>query len=117
MKRSQDSDKETPKYTELRDYLLDGLGCNRTQQWLAEHTYVSQEAVSYWLTGRCRPRPERLGFIAALLGLDPHRLFLLAQYRDDPTAYEKLMRAFSHSPSRKPIDIESPQPIIAMEKQ
>lgn len=81
-------------YKALGDSLLQALGETRSQAWLAQQTYVSQEAVHYWLTGECRPRPERLGHIAALLNLDPALLVTLAEYHD-PAALDKVLAAYA----------------------
>jgi hypothetical protein len=83
------------QYKQLGDALLKALGPNRSQAWLAQQTYVSQEAVHYWLAGQCRPRPERLGHLAALLQLDPQFLTELAEYDDDPKARDKVFAAHS----------------------
>lgn len=80
------------QYKALGDMLLQALGELRSQAWLAQQTFVSQESVHYWLTGQHRPRPDRLGQLAALLELDPLHLATLAEYHD-PTALDKVLTA------------------------
>lgn len=81
------------KYKELGSVLFRALGSQRTQRWLAEQTFVTQEAVCFWLSGRSRPRPDKLGHIAVLFDLNPHTLADLAGYGDDPKAYDKVLAA------------------------
>ena len=78
-------------YKLLGEVLAKALGY-KPQRWLAEQTFVSQEAVHYWLTGQNRPRPDRLGQLAALLELDPLHLATLAEYHD-PAALDKVLAA------------------------
>jgi hypothetical protein len=82
-------------YKELGGVLLVALG-NRPQIWLAQRLFVSQVAVTHWLSGRSRPEPGRLGAIAALFDLSPNYLAWLAGYDYDcnPEAWEKVIRAY-----------------------
>lgn len=82
------------KYKELADVLLRALPESVPQKWLAAKTFVSQEAVHYWLKGQTRPAPDRLGHIAALFHLQPEQLAALAGYDTDPNALSKLLAAY-----------------------
>lgn len=84
---------KSTQYKELGDVLFQALGSQRTQRWLAEQTFVTQEAVCFWLSGRSRPRPDKLGQLAALFDLNPRTLIALAGYDDDPKAYDKVIAA------------------------
>ncbi len=80
-------------YKDLGDELLSALGDAKSQTWLAKQTFVSREAVHYWVSGQSRPEPGRLGQVAALLKLEPQRLARLAGYDIEPTALEKVLDA------------------------
>jgi transcriptional regulator with XRE-family HTH domain len=82
------------KYKALGDMLLGALPASVPQKWLADKTFVSQEAVHYWLKGQTRPAPDRLGHIAALFHLQPEQLAALAGYDRDPNALSKLLAAY-----------------------
>jgi hypothetical protein len=82
------------KYKALGDVLLRALPEAAPQRWLADRTFVSQEAVHYWLKGETRPTPDRLGHIAALFHLQPEQLAALAGYDTDPNALAKLLAAY-----------------------
>ncbi len=83
------------KYQQLGEVLLHAIGSTCSQRAIAEAIFVSQEAVHAWMTGKSRPRPAHLGFLAALLQLEPSALATLACY-DDVTAQDKVMRAYHH---------------------
>lgn len=65
------------RFSKLGNALALAMGEN-TEQWLADACGVSQASVSYWISGRRRPRPSHLAIIVALLGLDPKELAELA---------------------------------------
>ncbi len=67
------------KHTKLSNFLLSRFGTTESQGWWAQQTFVSQAAVSSWLTGKCRPMPDRLGLIAAILGLSEDEVDELAE--------------------------------------
>jgi predicted transcriptional regulator len=75
---STDLEKEVP-YAQLGRILVCELG-QRPQWWLAQQLFVTQAAVSQWICGVSRPRPEKLGQLAALLGQDVNELAKLAGY-------------------------------------
>ena len=83
------------KYKELGNVLLQALPDSVPQRWLADKTFVSPEAVHYWLNGQTRPAPDRLGHIAALFHLPPEQLAALAGYDTDPNALSKLLAAYA----------------------
>ena len=87
------------KYRNLGNVLLGALPDDVSQKWLAKKTFVSPEAVHYWLAGKNRPAPGRLGSIAALLGLEPGQLAELAEYDTNPDAWEKMQDAYETSVS------------------
>src|SRR5689334_6251488 len=85
------------KYKSLGDVLLRNIGDTKTQSWLAEETFVSQTAVHWWLIGKCRPKPDRLGHIAALLRLQETEIIALATlagYDANPEDWDKLLNAY-----------------------
>lgn len=100
------------KYKDLGDLLLLTLTNDRSQRWLAARTFVSREAVHFWLSGESRPDPHRLGQIAAILNLEPQRLASLAKYDDNPNALQKILLSYDQW---RPLDgrslsIETKQP-------
>ena len=82
-------------YKALGDELLRALG-NRPQSWLAEQLYVCRVAVHNWVSGKRRPEPGRLGYIAAILDVPPDYLAHLAGYGESvkPYAFDKVMNAY-----------------------
>jgi transcriptional regulator with XRE-family HTH domain len=86
-----------PQYKALGDTLLAKFGNQRSLAWLADRTLVSRVAVHLWLSGRCRPKPQRLGLIAATLGFTEEEVFELAtqaDYDSDPDRLDKVLRAY-----------------------
>ena len=81
-------------FSQLGHVLLCALGATYTQRWLAEQTFVTEQAVCYWINGYTRPRPEKLGHICVLLDLDPNHLACLAGFDRDPTALDTVLRAY-----------------------
>jgi hypothetical protein len=90
-----DTQTDGRKYQQLAEVLLHAIGSSCSQRAIAEAIFVSQEAVHAWMTGKSRPRPAHLGFLAAVLQLEPSTLATLACY-DDVTAQDKVMSAYRH---------------------
>jgi transcriptional regulator with XRE-family HTH domain len=86
--------KET-RYEKLGKALGRALG-QRPQWWLAQETFVTQVAVSQWICGVSRPRPEKLGQLAALLKLGVDELTNLAGYDDNLYALDMIRAAYQH---------------------
>ena len=74
------SEKECP-YRKLGDMLLERLG-DRPLSWLADESVVSCGAVSLWLSGKCCPTGQRLGFVAAILGFNEIEFEELVTYAE-----------------------------------
>lgn len=75
---TKSSDRNPPPYKALGDVLLSRLGPGQSLSWLADLTVVSKVAVSLWMSGKCRPKPKRLGYIAAILRFNEEDLPTLA---------------------------------------
>lgn len=90
---SDKGEQKTSRYKQLGKELDKARGI-RSQEWLAEQTFVAQAAVCQWLNGFTRPRPDRLGHLAALLKLNLDDLIPLAHYECDINAIEKAETAY-----------------------
>ena len=66
---------------------------------IAECLQVSQPAVSQWFSGKCRPRPTRLGFMARILDLDEEDLEKLTDLTGyDVCQHERALAAYCEWP-------------------
>jgi len=83
-----------PEYKELGRVLKEAVNNKHTQAVLGQQLFVSQVAVNHWLLGYRRPAPAHLGQLAAILNLCPDELISLADYDDNPDAYEKTLNAY-----------------------
>lgn len=91
-------------YKDLGDIIVSKLG-ERSRDWLAQQVGVTVPTIYYWVTGKKRPSPSRLGLIASVLGLSKQELevvTLLSQYsrydeKDDKRHYEKVIRAYEEA--------------------
>ena len=80
------ADSTSYPYRELADRLVEYLGNSLSVRELADRLRVSPPSVSNWFSGKCRPRPRRIGAMAAMLTLeegDLEELTYLAGYTYD----------------------------------
>lgn len=84
-----------PPYKSLGDALLRKLG-DRSLGWLAQQALVTCQSAHLWLTGECRPRVQRLGYIAAILEFDREDIPTLADWAGypSPVEQERMLQAY-----------------------
>lgn len=75
------------------------IGNERSRLWLAKQLMVSPATISFWTTGRCRPRPYRIGYLARIFDFTEEELAeltLLADY--DVDQHEEALTAYHEWP-------------------
>lgn len=101
---SHSSTQRKKKYKQLGNKIKEAYPGYGTQEWLARRLLVSEVAVHLWTSGACRPHPQRLGYIASLLNLDPFELAALAGYYEDPEQLHKVVSAYDYMCNRNFVD-------------